>query len=110
MFQPDSGCEYFQYTRSEVLEYFQVGPLNHHWLMTTFDDMPVGVLDVSIHRDPGMMSRKQISESGGPSSQAEATDILVVGDSFMRQLFVRLLHLLRGQVQDFSQGFRCSNL
>jgi hypothetical protein len=31
--------------------------------------------------------------------QSSATDILVVGDSFMRQLFVRLVHLLRGQVQ-----------
>lgn len=52
VYAPDSGCEYFQYTRGEVLEYFQ----------------------------------------------AEATDILVVGDSFMRQLFVRLTHLMRGQV------------
>lgn len=57
MFAPDSGCEYFQYTRGEVLEYFQ----------------------------------------------GEATDILVVGDSFMRQLFVRLTHLLRGQVRDLHQ-------
>lgn len=31
--------------------------------------------------------------------QGENTDILVVGDSFMRQLFVRLMHLMRGQVR-----------
>lgn len=31
--------------------------------------------------------------------QGSSTDILVVGDSFMRQLFVRLVHLLRGQVR-----------
>ncbi len=52
MFEPDSGCRYFQYTGAEVLQHFQ----------------------------------------------GAATDILVVGDSFMRQLFVRLVHLLRGQV------------
>ena len=52
MFAPDEGAPYFQYSRREVLEYYQ----------------------------------------------NEATDILVVGDSFMRQLFVRALHLMRGQV------------
>ena len=31
--------------------------------------------------------------------QGSKTDILIVGDSFMRQLFVRLLHLMRGQVR-----------
>lgn len=52
VFQPDSGCTYHQYGRSEILEFYQ----------------------------------------------DSATDILVIGDSFMRQLFVRLLHLMRGQV------------
>jgi len=31
--------------------------------------------------------------------QGANTDILVVGDSFVRQLFVRLMHLMRGQVR-----------
>lgn len=57
VFKPDNGCEYHQYSRAEILEFYQ----------------------------------------------GTATDILVVGDSFMRQLFVRLTHILRGQerVVDF---------
>lgn len=58
VFQPPA-CKYHQYTRSEVLDYFQGG----------------------------------------------GVDIVVVGDSFVRQLFVRLVHLLRGQVRSSLSGF-----
>ena len=51
VFQPPE-CKYHQYTRGEVLGYFQ----------------------------------------------GSGVDIVVVGDSFIRQLFVRLVHLMRGQV------------
>lgn len=51
VFQP-AECEYSQYTRKEILTYFQ----------------------------------------------GAGVDIVVVGDSFIRQLFVRLVHLLRSQV------------
>ena len=54
VFQPPE-CQYRQYTRSEVLEYYQGGNV----------------------------------------------DIMVVGDSFIRQLFVRLVHLFRGQASPF---------
>jgi len=37
--------------------------------------------------------RQEILES----FQGASTDIMIVGDSFLRQLFVRLLHLMRGQ-------------
>lgn len=51
VFQP-AECEYSQYTRKEILTYFQ----------------------------------------------GAGVDVVVVGDSFIRQLFVRLVHLLRSQV------------
>lgn len=52
VFQP-AECEYSQYTRKEILTYFQ----------------------------------------------GAGVDIVVVGDSFIRQLFVRLVHLMRSQVK-----------
>ena len=50
---------------------------------------------------PGLSSKVLIEQGGEGEGEHPGMDILVVGDSLMRQLYSRLVHMLRGHRRVF---------